>query len=121
MDGTPGLTRQQLLDAALDGSRAIARVHVSRVELAPGRPTGLHRHPCDVIGYVVTGRIWFEPAGRSETLLTAGDAFHEPALATITRFDNASDTELAAFVACYLLPEGEDGLIEMLGPTGSTN
>jgi quercetin dioxygenase-like cupin family protein len=118
MDGSSGLSRRQLLDAALDGSSAVARVHVSRVDLAPGRATGLHRHPCDVIGYVVTGRIWFQPADRAETLLTAGDAFHEAALATIIRFDNASDTEPAAFVACYLLPAGEDRLIEMLRPTG---
>jgi quercetin dioxygenase-like cupin family protein len=69
------------------------------VELAPGRATGLHRHPCDVVGYVLAGTVWFRPAGRSETLLTAGDAFHEPALASIVRFDNASDAEPAAFVA----------------------
>jgi hypothetical protein len=37
--------------------------------------------------------------------------------APIVRFDNASDTEPVAFVACYLLPAGEDRLIEMLGPT----
>jgi quercetin dioxygenase-like cupin family protein len=114
VDGSSGISRRELLDAALGGSTAIARVHVSRVELAPGQAAGLHRHPGDVVGYVLTGTIWYRPTGRSERLLAAGDAFHEPALASIARFDNASDTEPAAFVACYLLPAGEDRLIEML-------
>jgi quercetin dioxygenase-like cupin family protein len=118
MDGSPGISRRELLDSALDESSGVARVHVSRVELAPGQPTGLHRHPCDVIGYILTGTVWFQPAGRSGTLLTAGDAFHEPALATIVRFDNASETEPVTFVACYLLPAGEHRLIEMLEATG---
>jgi quercetin dioxygenase-like cupin family protein len=117
MDASPAVTRQELLDAALDGSTAVARVHISRVELAPGCAAGLHRHPCDVIGYVLTGTVRFQLADRPETLLTTGDAFHEPALAPVVRFDNASDAEPATFLACYLLPAGEDRLIEMLGPT----
>ena len=117
MDGTSGISRRELLDAALDRSSGVARVHVNTVELAPGQATGLHRHPCDVVGYVVEGTVWFQPAGGTETLLRAGDAFHEPALASIVRFDNASDTERVSFVACYLLPAGEERLIEMLGPT----
>jgi quercetin dioxygenase-like cupin family protein len=106
-----------LLDVAVERSSGVARAHVSRVELAPGQATGLHRHPCDVVGYVVEGTVWFQPGGGAETLLHAGDAFHEPALAPIVRFDNASDTERVSFVACYLLPAGEERLIEMLGPT----
>jgi mannose-6-phosphate isomerase-like protein (cupin superfamily) len=118
MDASARIARQELFDAALDGSPAVARVRVSRVELAPGQAAGLHRHPCDVVGYVLTGTIRFHRAGRPETVLAAGDAFHEPALASIARFDNASETETAAFVPCYLLPSGEDRLIEMMEPTG---
>jgi hypothetical protein len=43
-----------------------------------------------------------------------GDAFYEPANVAIAHFDNASDHDSAAFVACYLLPPGEARLIEML-------
>jgi hypothetical protein len=32
----------------------------------------------------------------------------------IARFDNASDSERAVFVACHLLAPGEDRVIEML-------
>jgi quercetin dioxygenase-like cupin family protein len=46
--------------------------------------------------------------------LQAGDAFFEPANVRIPHFDNASETDAAVFVACYLLPPGEDRLIEML-------
>jgi hypothetical protein len=46
--------------------------------------------------------------------LQAGDAFLEPANVRIPHFDNLSETEAAVFIACYLLPPGEDRLIEML-------
>ena len=52
-----------------------------------------------------------------ERTLCAGDAFHEPAGAPIAHFDNASKDEPATFIAFYLLPPGEDSLIEML-PSG---
>ena len=41
--------------------------------------------------------------------------FFEPANVPIPHFDNSSDTEPAAFIACYLLAPGQDQLIEMLG------
>ena len=37
-----------------------------------------------------------------------------PAFFPGAHFDNASEAEPAAFLACYLLPPGEDRLIEML-------
>jgi quercetin dioxygenase-like cupin family protein len=87
---------------------------VTRIELAPGQPAGLHRHPCPVVGCVLAGEIRFQVAGQPEEILRAGDAFHEPAGVEIPHFDNASRSEPAVFVACYLLPPGEDRVIEML-------
>lgn len=52
--------------------------------------------------------------GGPERLLEAVDAFHEPAGTHVPHFDNASAEESTVFLACYLLPEGEDRLIEML-------
>jgi hypothetical protein len=66
------------------------------------------------VGYVSSGTIRFQIAGQPEAILEAGTAFHEPAGAEITHFDNASDRQHATFVACYLLPPGEARLIEML-------
>jgi len=41
--------------------------------------------------------------GEAERTLTPGDVFHEPPGAPIARFDNASQTAAARFVAYYPL------------------
>ena len=110
----PAISRQDLLDALLGPPAAVARCRICRVELGPGQAAGSHFHPGHVIGYVVRGTIRFQIGDRPEQMLTAGDAFHEPAGAHVPHFDNASLDESAVFVACYLLPEGEERLIEML-------
>ena len=72
----PPPVRQILLDAGL-GAATVDRVQVARIELAPGQPAGLHRHPCPVIGCVLAGTIRFQVAGEAETILRPGDAFHD--------------------------------------------
>jgi quercetin dioxygenase-like cupin family protein len=108
------IVRVPLLDAALERRPEIGRVRAARIELAPEQETGRHRHPCDVVGYVAAGTIRFHVEGEGEQILREGDAFHEPAGAPIAHFDNASEHEPATFIAFYLLPPGEDTLIEML-------
>jgi quercetin dioxygenase-like cupin family protein len=110
----PPINRQSLLTAALAADTTVERVEVVRVELAPGQAAGLHRHPCAVVGQVTSGVIRFQVESQPPVTLRAGDAFHEPAQARIPHFDNASDDEPVVFVAFYLLPPGEDRLIEML-------
>jgi quercetin dioxygenase-like cupin family protein len=109
-----GIVRVPLLDAALEQRHEIGNVRAARIELRPDQETGRHRHPCDVVGYVAVGTIRFQVEGEGERILRAGDAFHEPAGAPIAHFDNASKNEAATFIAFYLLPPGEDRLIEML-------
>lgn len=108
------IVRQRLLSAAIGSETRVDRVQVVRIEFAPAQEAGLHRHPCPVVGYVVSGAIRFQVAGELEVTLGAGDAFFEPANAEIAHFDNESDQAPAAFVAFYLLPPGEERLIEML-------
>lgn len=108
------IVRESLLSAAIAGPTSVERIEVARIELAPSQASGRHRHPCQVVGYVVSGTIRFQIAGDAEATLEAGAAFHEPAGREIAHFDNASDQESATFVACYLLPPGEERLIEML-------
>jgi quercetin dioxygenase-like cupin family protein len=108
------ILRESLLSAALPGLKSIQRVEVARIELAPSQAAGRHFHPCDVVGYIVSGTIRFQIAGETEKILEAGAAFHEPAGREIDHFDNASDRDSATFVAAYLLPPGEERLIEML-------
>ena len=108
------IDRRSLLSAEIEQATPIERVEVARIELAPSQATGRHLHPCDVVGYVVSGTIRFQIAGEPELTLEPGAAFHEPAGHEITHFDNASHRESATFVACYLMPPGETRLIEML-------
>jgi len=107
------IVREPLLTAMLDGAR-VARVESARIELAPGQRTGLHFHPCPVVGSVVAGTIRLAVEGEPERTLRQGDAFYEPADTRIAAFDNESEQEPATFVAFYLLPEGEDRLIVMV-------
>jgi quercetin dioxygenase-like cupin family protein len=62
------IVREALLEAALGepgGAPAVEQVRAARIEPAPGQPTGLHRHPCDVVGYVAAGTICCRPARTS--------------------------------------------------------
>ena len=108
------VVRESLLSAAMAGLTSVERIEVARIELAPSQAAGRHFHPCHVVGYVVSGTIRFQIAGEAEATLEAGAAFHEPVGREIAHFDNASDRQPATFVACYLLPPGEERLIEML-------
>lgn len=110
----PAIPRKPLLTAPLQPPRAVERVEIKEIELAPGQRTGLHRHPCHVVGYIAAGSIVYQLEGHPSKLLQAGDAFHEPENARMLRFDNASETAPAKFIACYLLGPGEERLIEML-------
>ena len=87
------------------------RVEAYRVELPPGQPAGPHAHPGSVAGYVESGLIAFERDGHPARELRPGDVFFEPAGAAIHRFDNASASQPATFIAFYLLT-GDQPLIQ---------
>ncbi len=106
------IERKELLSANL-GSCTIQKVDVREINFQPKQITGYHKHPCPVVGYIVSGTILFQVEGDSSKILKAGDAFFEPADTPIAHFDNISDKETAKFIAYYLL-NGEVSLIEML-------
>lgn len=106
------IQRKELLSVALDHKR-ITSVEVREIVFEPGQLGGRHKHPCPVVGHILKGTAVLEIEGQPAQELPAGSAFYEPAETIITRFDNASTTELMKFVAYYLL-EGEQALIEML-------
>jgi quercetin dioxygenase-like cupin family protein len=108
------ISRHDLLTASLGSGRAVDRVEIKRIDLAPGQSTGAHRHPCPVVGHILSGSIQFQIEGRPAKTLRAGDAFFEPANLRIRRFDNVSPREPATFVAYYLLSEQDREIIEML-------
>jgi len=107
------VVRKSLLTAVIEGRKEVERVEMREIGLAAGQVVGLHLHPCPVIGVVISGRIRFQITGQPEKILHAGDAFFEPAHTRIAHFDATADSP-AKFVACYLLGQDENELIEML-------
>jgi len=105
------IIREHLVTGERTG--VIDRVELHRITLPPGQAAGRHTHAGGVAGYVTDGRIIFELDGQSPTELRAGDAFFEPAGATVHRFDNASADQPATFIACYPVT-GDEPLIQPL-------
>jgi quercetin dioxygenase-like cupin family protein len=112
------IVRKELYQANI-GTQPISIVDVRKIVFQPKQMTGLHRHPCPVISYVVEGTIKFQIRGEKMQVIHAGQVCYEPAGAIIEHFDNASDRATAKFIPYYLL-NGQKELIEML-PTTQTN
>jgi len=85
------IDRKELLKISLS-DWITTGVDVRSLRFAAGQETGLHTHPCPVVGYVVEGEAILQVEGEPEQKLAAGAAFYEPAGAKILRFDNASTT-----------------------------
>jgi quercetin dioxygenase-like cupin family protein len=108
-DSMGAIVRTHLLTGAFDAH--IDRIEVHRITLEPAQETGRHTHPGGVFGYVIEGDISFEIDGQPAVTLHGGDVFYEPPGATIARFDNASDTATATFVALYPLAGRQDLIV----------
>jgi quercetin dioxygenase-like cupin family protein len=106
--------RKPLLTAVLEQAKKVGKVEIKEIVFQPGQKTGLHLHPCPVVGYIAEGTVAFQIEGGEEKTLRAGDAFFEPPNVKIQRFDNASDTKGMKFIAFYLLDASDDELIRML-------
>jgi quercetin dioxygenase-like cupin family protein len=111
----PKIVRKELYKASI-GTQPISTVDVREIDFQPKQTTGLHRHPCPVISYVVEGTIRFQIRGEKMRIIHAGQVCYEPAGAIIEHFDNASDHAPAKFIPYYLL-NGQKELIEMLSAT----
>lgn len=91
-------------DQTVEGARAT----IGRTVLVPGsKPNPTHYHTAnDVCWYILSGRIraWFsrsDGGDRREVILEGGDFVYIPAGA-IHVISNASDTEEASLVFCYI-------------------
>jgi quercetin dioxygenase-like cupin family protein len=111
---TQSIFRRPLLTAVLEEAKKVGKVEIKEIVFRPGQKTGLHFHPCPVVGYIAEGKVTFQIEGGEEKTLRAGEAFFEPPNVKILRFDNASDSEGMKFIAFYLLDASEDELIRML-------
>jgi len=83
---------------------------VRRITIAAGHAAGLHIHNGPVFGSVETGSVVYQIDGQTETVLTVGDTFYEPAGARIARFDPLE--EGVTFLAYFLLDAGQAAEIE---------
>ena len=108
------IIRKSLLSAVLDPSKITSRVEIKQIDFKPSQETGLHFHPCPVVGYIASGSALLQIEGKPSRILFTGDAFLEPANTRILHFDNASATDPMTFIALYLLSEDEHELIRML-------
>jgi len=106
--------RKPLFTAVLEQAKKVGKVEIKEIVFQPGQKTGLHFHPCPVVGYIAEGIVAFQIDGGEEKTFRAGDAFFEPPNVKILQFDNASDSEGMKFIAFYLLDTSDDELIWML-------
>lgn len=104
------IVRRQLMLAQFD-ARPISKVDIREINLAPGQKGPLHKHPCPVVGYIVSGTILFQVKGDSAKILKAGDPFYEPAETIVTHFDNADNNAPAKFILNYLMDRQKDFII----------
>lgn len=105
------VVRIPLLTEQLPETKTVGTVRGVRIDFQPGQRTGRHQHPIPTMGIVLSGAVAFQLEGKPRRVIRAGEAFFEPANATVLHFDNASDTEPASFVGFYLLGPGETEII----------
>jgi quercetin dioxygenase-like cupin family protein len=84
---------------SMDGSRL--KVTVVEVTYPPGGASRPHKHPCPVIGYVVTGAFRTQVQGEPEAVYQAGQSFYEAPNGVHLISANASDKELVRFLATF--------------------
>jgi quercetin dioxygenase-like cupin family protein len=114
----PKIVRKELFRAQI-GRQPVSTIDGREIVFQPGQKTGLHRHPCPVVSYVVEGAVRFRAHGEKMKTVHAGQICYEPAGAVIEEYDNASGTARAKFIGFYLL-NGQKELIEMLPEVRST-
>jgi quercetin dioxygenase-like cupin family protein len=106
------IVRTDLLNIRF-GKRIVSDVKIVEIEFPAGQKAPYHKHPCPVIGSIVSGSCLIQVEGEPAKVINAGDAFYEPADIPIIHFDNNSEKEPMKFIAYYLL-NGEKELIELL-------
>lgn len=109
MSASP-IERTTLSTVTLDGAPSFASVEVRRITIAPDFHVGPHWHNGPVFGTIETGSVSFQVGAGPQTVLRAGDTFHEPANETIV-FD-ATD-EGVTFLAWFPMPAGVEPELTM--------
>jgi quercetin dioxygenase-like cupin family protein len=98
--------RKDLLNTIV--SQKVSIVEIKEVTIAEGQAVPKHLHPCPVVGYVVSGTVFFQVEGKESRVLKGGDAFYEPKNKSILHFENSSKDKPLIFVAFYLKENNEE-------------
>ncbi len=106
------IVRNELLTAVV-GKREVSAVKIVEIEFPAGQKAPYHKHPCPIIGQIISGTCLIQIEGENPQILRPGEAFYEPAERPIIHFDNYSEKEPMKFVA-YYLTNGEKELIDIL-------
>lgn len=78
-------------------------VKLLEVTYPPGAQSKPHRHPCGVVGYIVSGQLRAQLKGQAERIYKAGDTFYESPTDVHVVSANDSKTEpvkLLAYFTC---------------------
>jgi quercetin dioxygenase-like cupin family protein len=100
--GNPPVFQHELPNVTMDGWE----VHVSVVEVAPGRVGRRHRHAGFVLAYVLEGAIVTKISDQPETTYQTGQMFYEPPGSTHEVSRNASQTARARLLAMIFAKKG---------------
>ena len=80
---------------------------VQRIELAPTASAAPHVHPGMVTGYVVSGTLEFQVAGKPLLTLHAGDTFFEPPGSKHMIARNPDKSEKTVLIAFVVNPKNQ--------------
>src|ERR1700726_1979008 len=101
------LKREPLLEEELPAANPTVRlIKGARIKFAPGRPTGLHRHPISTVGVVTAGSFNLQLEAKPVQLLKTGDSF---ASRLGTRFSSSTTVGERACGDRLLLPCRHEG------------
>ena len=100
--GAPPVFEHDLPNVTMDGWQ----VHVSIVDMPPGREGKPHHHPGFVLAYVLEGAIVTKISGQPETTYQTGQMFYEPPGSTHQVSRNDSTTQPAKLLAMIFAKKG---------------
>ena len=94
-----GIRRTELQRVTVPGTNFVTIT--MRTELDPGAQTGMHTHPGDEIGYVLSGQLTLKVKGQPDLTLKPGDSYRTPA--GTPHNGVSSGTETYRSIATYIV------------------
>ena len=84
----------------MDGANL--KVHAIEVTYPPGATSSAHRHPCPVVGYMISGTMRMQVSDQPEAVYKAGDTFVEMPTDVHRMATNPSPDTPAVFLVTFV-------------------